>query len=170
MERNEMKEKQPSVKAWLEFVSQASLVPPRNKNAILETAQTAALRRVPLPVIIPVCTAVQTLDQPNEKGQTRELVPLETDNPRLTSFIKDLFTFHRQTQEHLGVPLEIMLLLADVVEPGDKSFAGNRQTIANESTRGIKEAFTKFDQENDGVFRKSGFKIPKVRKLSDTVS
>ena len=132
MERKEMKEKQPSVKAWFELVSRMSLVPPRNEPAILETAQAAASSRVPLPIIIPVCTAVQSLGQPNKKGQTRELVPLEADNPRLVGFIEELFAFHQQTREHLAVPLEIMLLLADVIEPGDESFTGDRQTIARE--------------------------------------
>jgi len=160
------------VQNWWENISKICIFPPRKVETIIDTIEQSLKNNCPIPIIISLCPAINNLKSPNDKGQTRELVQLTCDNQRLNLFIEELFDLNKLTFETLGVPLETMLVFADVLENGANKMFTNVdkwQEIASISAKNISQAFLNFDGDRPGEFQKTKFKVPKVRLQSNVL-
>lgn len=160
------------VQNWWENINNRCIFPSRKVETIIGIVEQSIKNGCPLPIIISLCPAINNLEMPNDKGQTRELVQLTCDNSRLNVFVEELFDLNKITFETLGVPLETMLVFADVLENGANKMFTNVdkwQEIAAASIKDISQAFLNFDSGHPGEFQKTKFKVPKVRLQSNVL-
>jgi len=161
------------VDRWINGVNNLSLAPPRKSELVIKSAEEAKTLNCPLPLIVSLCPAIKNLEVPNSKGQTRELVELSSDNDRLAGFVEELFDFNSFTLTTLGVPIETMVVFADVLEIGAENMFTNIKQwseIVISSVKNISKAFSNFDSFKPGEFQKTKFKIPKVRLQSNILT
>jgi len=159
----------PEVLSWLNFIEEISLFSPHNIEAIAKSAEEAKREGVPLPFIINLCPAIENLKQPTERGQTRKLLPLSKDNPRLIKFVQELASFMVTTKDMLGVTPEIFLIFSDVLEPGSEKMFVNSdeiEAITNQSLKTIRKLFFQIDRANPGLFQEKKIRIPKIHQQS----
>lgn len=155
----------PEILAWLRFINDHSVLPPKNPEIILESAQEAKTFGCSLPLILSICPAFRNLEKPTLVGQTRELISLEKGIPRLESFFSEFFDFIVLTKEEFGISPEFFLIFADILEPeAIRRVTNARQMdqISKQSTETIQQFFLMFDQENRMFFRRTGLRIPKI--------
>lgn len=151
---------------WLNKVQQNCIAEITNPNLILDSILKSKESNTALPLILTLCPAVFNLNFPTQKGQTRELVPIETDNLRVKSIFEEMFGFQIVLKNTTGLNAEFLLIFGDLLEKGSDKMITNSQDINDISQKSIKtlrEIITRIDQESNGLFQKIGIKMPKIR-------
>ncbi|MFH1561127.1 MAG: hypothetical protein ABID04_00925 [Patescibacteria group bacterium] len=162
----------PEVLSWMTTIRALSLTPPANPERTMTTAQECWAKGIPLPVIITLCPAIKNLAEPNERGQSRELVPLTPENQRLQLFVQELLNFHSVCKQTLGIPIEIMFMFVDLLEDEAEAMFTNAEqmpTIAKESLVGVRQTFQIVDQSQPGKFQIERFRVPKISLRSSVL-
>lgn len=158
--------------SWMNKIESKSVVSIRNKEVLLSTLDIVRRLSCPLPLIISLCPAIINLDAPNSLGQTRELVELSFDNMRLTNFVEELFELNKMTLNTLGVPIETMMVFADILEKDSSKMFTNTSRwteLATSSSKNISTAFANFEKLHPNAFFETKFKIPKIRLQSNVI-
>lgn len=162
-------EREAAIEAWINSLQKACVADIINHELLTQTAKDAIDKKVPLPLILTLCPAVRNLDVPNSKGQTRELIPLSSQNKRLSNLLFEVFGFQTMLLDTLKLKADIFLVFADKLEKGSENMFVNPNEISHTSelsVKAVRDAMIQIDQSHPGFFQKKGIKIPKVRLQS----
>ncbi len=158
-----------AVEMWFKKVNEQTLFATRNEISGVRTVIEAKEKGLDLPLILTFCPAIENLEKPNPKGQTRKLVPLNITLPRAARAIDELFGFLISIKKDLKINPTVFLVFADSLEKGAENMfenSTNMESIAVESINGVRELFLLFDQKHPGLLQKFKIEIPKIRRQS----
>ena len=154
---------------WLNKVQQNCVAKVTNHNLIIDAVSKSKESNTALPLILTLCPAVFNLNFPTQKGQTRELVPINTNNLRVRSLLEEISGFQILLRNLTGLDTELFLVFGDLLEKGSERMLTNSEninTISQASIKSIREIIVTIDQESNGLFQRMGIKVPKIRLQS----
>mgnify|MGYP001563295044 CR=1 FL=1 len=154
---------------WLNKVQENCVVEISNRNLVIDAISKSKESDTPLPLILTLCPAVFNLNFPTQKGQTRELVPIETDNLRVKSLFEEISGFQILLKNLTGLDTDLFLVFGDLLEKGSERMLTNSEninTISQTSVKSMREIIVNIDRESNGLFQRMGIKVPKVRLQS----
>ena len=154
---------------WLNKVHQNSVAEITNPNLIIDAVSKSKESNTSLPLILTLCPAVFNLNFPTQKGQTRELVPIETNNLRVKSLFEEISGFQILFKNLTGLDTELFLVFGDLLEKESEKMITNSEKmneISQLSVKSIREIIISIDQRSNGLFQKRELKTPKVRLQS----
>lgn len=162
-------ERKAAVETWFKKLEEHSLFNPRNSDIGINTIQASLRNQTPLPLILTLCPAIENLNSPNLKGQTRKLVILDKNLPRARVAVEEIFGFLISLRKSLGIRPNIFLIFSDSLERGAESMfenARDMEQIATASVNGIQDLFKEFDQKHQGLLQQFSVEVPKIRRQS----
>ena len=155
--------------AWLNILQQNSVAEITNPDLVFKAASISKTSNTPLPLILTLCPAVFNLNFPTQKGQTRELVPIDPNNLRVKSLFEEIFGFQILLKDTIGLNIELFLIFGDLLESGSEKMITNSNeigTISQTSIKSMREIIINLDQNSNGLFQKMGIMAPKIRLQS----
>lgn len=154
---------------WLNKVQQNCVAEITNPDLVIDAITKSKESNTSLPLILTLCPAVFNLNFPTQKGQTRELVPIEANNLRVKSLFEEISGFQIHLKKMTGLNTDLFLVFGDLLEKGSEKMITNSQDInriSQKSVKSIREIIVNIDQESNGLFQRMGIKTPKVRLQS----
>jgi len=158
------------IELWLNQVQGKCVGEIASINLVSGSCHKAKELNLALPLILTLCPAVFNLNFPTANGQTRELVPIQSNSPRVRSLFEEIFGFQIFLKKNLNMNADMFIIFGDSLERGSDKMLTNPQdmaSISEMSIKSIRETIIDIDRSTNGLFQKSGIKVPKIRLQSN---